>query len=92
VLASGTRSPLRSATVPAEYGAGLKLTIERGWLWMHESGTYVKFTGPAPSRSLNVVRRTPERSLTDRTRARDYFAEYHAAVAAYGREIEKAFG
>jgi hypothetical protein len=28
----------------AEYGAGMKLVIERGWLWMHESGTYVKFT------------------------------------------------
>jgi hypothetical protein len=29
---------------PAEYGAGLKLAIARGWLVMHESGTYVKFT------------------------------------------------
>jgi hypothetical protein len=29
---------------PAEYSAGLKLAIERGWLTMHESGTYVKFT------------------------------------------------
>ncbi|MCA6108078.1 hypothetical protein [Bradyrhizobium cenepequi] len=29
---------------PAEYGAGRKLAIERGWLWMHESGTYVKIT------------------------------------------------
>jgi hypothetical protein len=29
---------------PAEYGAGLKLAIERGWLSMHESGTFVKFT------------------------------------------------
>ena len=29
---------------PAEYTAGLKLAIERGWLEMHESGTYVKFT------------------------------------------------
>ena len=29
---------------PAEQGAGLKLAIERGWLWKHESGTYVKFT------------------------------------------------
>jgi hypothetical protein len=29
---------------PAEYGAGLKLAIERGRLWKHESGTYVKFT------------------------------------------------
>jgi hypothetical protein len=29
---------------PTEYGAGLKFAIERGWLWMHESGTYVKIT------------------------------------------------
>jgi len=29
---------------PAEYGAGLALAIERGWLEMHRSGTYVKFT------------------------------------------------
>jgi hypothetical protein len=29
---------------PAEYTAGLKLAIERGWVVMHESGTYVKFT------------------------------------------------
>ena len=28
----------------AEFGAGLALAIERGWLWQHESGTYVKFT------------------------------------------------
>ncbi|MBR0695275.1 hypothetical protein JQ553_18830 [Bradyrhizobium lablabi] len=27
-----------------EHGAGLKLAIERGWLWLHESGTYVKLT------------------------------------------------
>jgi hypothetical protein len=29
---------------PAEYSAGMKLAIERGWLWLHESGTYVMFT------------------------------------------------
>jgi hypothetical protein len=29
---------------PAEYKAGLDLTIDRGWLGLHESGTYVKFT------------------------------------------------
>jgi hypothetical protein len=29
---------------PTEYTAGLKLAIDRGWLQMHESGTYVKFT------------------------------------------------
>jgi hypothetical protein len=29
---------------PAEYTAGLTQAIDRGWLQMHESGTYVKFT------------------------------------------------
>jgi hypothetical protein len=29
---------------PAEYGAGMKVAIERGWLEMHRSGTFVKFT------------------------------------------------
>jgi hypothetical protein len=29
---------------PAEYSAGLELAIERAWLVMHESGTFVKFT------------------------------------------------
>jgi hypothetical protein len=29
---------------PAEYSAGLKLAIARGWLEMHESGTFVRFT------------------------------------------------
>ena len=29
---------------PAEYGAGMKLAIDRGWLMMHESGTFVTLT------------------------------------------------
>ena len=29
---------------PAEYCAGLKRAIERGWLEIHDSGTFVKFT------------------------------------------------
>lgn len=29
---------------PAEYSAGLKLAIERGWLEIHDSGKFVKFT------------------------------------------------
>jgi len=29
---------------PAEYKAGLDLAISRGWLFLHESGTFVKFT------------------------------------------------
>ncbi len=35
---------------PMEYKAGLERAIARGWLWLHESGTYVRFTeaGAAP--------------------------------------------
>ena len=29
---------------PAEYKAGLLRAIEKGWLELHESGTYVRFT------------------------------------------------
>jgi hypothetical protein len=29
---------------PTEYKSGLEFAVERGWLWQHESGTYVKFT------------------------------------------------
>ena len=29
---------------PAEYKAGLDLAIDARLLWLHESGTYVKFT------------------------------------------------
>ncbi|HZR74186.1 hypothetical protein [Bradyrhizobium sp.] len=29
---------------PSEYKAGLTLAIERGWLWKHESGTFVRLT------------------------------------------------
>jgi hypothetical protein len=36
----------RERGTPAEYGAGLDLATERGWLWMHESRTYVKLAGP----------------------------------------------
>jgi hypothetical protein len=34
----------REKATPEEYKAGLDLAIERGWLVLHESGTYVKFT------------------------------------------------
>lgn len=29
---------------PVEYRAGLERAIARSWLWLHESGTHVKFT------------------------------------------------
>ena len=34
----------REKGTPAEHKAGLDLAIERGWLVLHESGTFVKFT------------------------------------------------
>ena len=34
----------RERATPPEYSAGLKFAIERGWLVLHDSGTYVKFT------------------------------------------------
>jgi hypothetical protein len=34
----------REHATPAEYKAGLDRAIERGWLELHDSGTYVKFT------------------------------------------------
>jgi hypothetical protein len=35
---------------PAEYKAGLDRAIANGWLWFHESGTYVKFTETGAAR------------------------------------------
>ena len=32
---------------PAEYSAGLKRAIEKGWLELHESGTFVRMTQAA---------------------------------------------
>ena len=29
---------------PPEYSAGLKFAIDKGWLELHESGTFVRFT------------------------------------------------
>jgi hypothetical protein len=38
---------------PAEYKAGLDLAIAKGWLWLHESGTYVKITDAGRQCFLN---------------------------------------
>lgn len=29
-----------------EFGNGLRYAIDQGWLWMHESGTYVRLLTP----------------------------------------------
>ena len=41
---SSVSLPLRVRGTPAEYSAGLKFAIERGWLELHDSGTFVRFT------------------------------------------------
>ena len=41
---SSVSLPLRAGGTPAEYSAGLKFAIERGWLELHDSGTFVRFT------------------------------------------------
>jgi hypothetical protein len=35
---------LKAGGTPEQFGAGLARAITKGWLWRHESGTYVKFT------------------------------------------------
>lgn len=35
---------LKEGGLPAEYRAGLEFALARGWLWRHESGTYLKLT------------------------------------------------
>jgi hypothetical protein len=35
---------LKAGGTPGEYQAGIDRAIAKGWLWRHESGTYVKFT------------------------------------------------
>jgi hypothetical protein len=35
---------LKEKATPAEYKAGLDPAIEKGWLEMHESGTFARFT------------------------------------------------
>lgn len=35
---------LKAGGSPDEFRAGLERAITQGWLWLHESGTYVKFT------------------------------------------------
>jgi hypothetical protein len=35
---------LDAGGTPDQYRAALTCAIKLGWLWLHESGTYVKFT------------------------------------------------
>ncbi|WP_342737449.1 hypothetical protein [Bradyrhizobium sp. B117] len=39
-------SLLKGSRGHPEFGDGLRYAIERGWLWMHESGTYLKLMPP----------------------------------------------
>ena len=35
---------LAAGDTGVDFGAGIARAIALGWLWLHESGTYVKFT------------------------------------------------
>jgi hypothetical protein len=35
---------LKAGGTPDQYRAGIERAIVSGWLWLHESGTYLKFT------------------------------------------------
>jgi hypothetical protein len=35
---------LKAGATPDQYRAALAHAVSEGWLWLHESGTYVKFT------------------------------------------------
>ena len=35
---------LKAGGTANEYRAGIERAVAKGWLWLHESGTYVKFT------------------------------------------------
>ena len=44
-IAGGSGSPLSQVATKAsgpEFGAGIKAAVERGWLELHESRTYVR--------------------------------------------------
>jgi hypothetical protein len=45
-----TYRPRKFQGTPAEYKAGLERAIANSWLWLHGSGTYVRFAqaGAAP--------------------------------------------
>jgi hypothetical protein len=45
----------REKGTPDEYKAGLDLAIERGWLVMHESGTFVEFAEGGTDLSASEV-------------------------------------
>jgi hypothetical protein len=51
---------------PAEHGAGLKLAIERGWLVMHEFGTFVPSRRRAPSCSRDLWTKMSDPEINDK--------------------------
>jgi hypothetical protein len=44
ISSSSTAHFSRAGGTPDQYRAGIERAIASGWLWLHESGTYVKFT------------------------------------------------
>jgi hypothetical protein len=49
---------LEAGGTPDQYRAALARAISKGWLWRHESGTYVKFT-PRRCRHVRLMVSAP---------------------------------
>jgi hypothetical protein len=69
---------------PTEYKAGLELAIASGWLWLHESGTYVKFTqtGAELPRGRRLVTLEDAGYITELTKAEHAAPEWQDAMEA----------
>jgi hypothetical protein len=46
---------LRAGGTPEHYRAGIRRAIEKGWVELHESGTYVRFTMATGSASSETA-------------------------------------
>jgi len=50
--------PSRSSTAhrAGEYAAGIAMAVDRGWLGMHESGTFLRFTPAGAEQAKGTIK------------------------------------
>ena len=78
----------REKGTPAEYKAGLDLAIERGWLVLHESGTYVKFGQSGAD--VAEIKKSLERGGARLRKIGARGADVHIARRAFSVELRTA--
>jgi hypothetical protein len=82
----GSAGPFGDKGTPTEYSASLKCAIERGWLEIHDSGTFVKFTAAGADLFAWWRRAQAEEKITD-----DRISAYFHGRAQVFRALERAF-